>query len=682
MDLEKTNKIKMYSFIPLLALVFMITVNSDASTFNTKRSINFPTISNVVAAGDLNNDGMPDLIVGRFPDSPSQGNISILLGKGNGNFQPGRKIIVGFDNGESSPFISDIEVADLNNDNNLDVVVSHNSDFTALSSSRLFITILFGNGDGTFLSAQPYYFAFDSFNRIRIDSIAVGDFNLDGKLDIYGAGGKSSIEGLIYPMRNLGNNQFAVTAPQNLAYYPIDIAKADFNQDGKVDIVAGSASGSLILYGAANMYFLSAEQRDGTRNAEEKVTVADFNRDGLDDFAAVNGIRSELRVFINSTNGFPTLPQNYQIKPIGFSEINKALINADFNGDNIPDLAIALYRQGKVRIYYGNVNGTFTWGDVVLSGEFPFGLASTDLDSNGKKDLIAADLGFENTDKITTFLNAPNPQRYYADFDADGKSDFTIFRPSTATWWTLFSQNSTYKAQQFGLASDKIVAGNYDGDNKTDIAVYRNGIWYIQQSSNGILRTEVWGQSGDIPVPADYDNDGIMETAVFRPSNGTWYIRNVNSQISGYKWGLDTDKPVPADYDGDGRTDIAVFRPTTGAWYILSSSTNQVLVQSFGLSGDKPVPSDYDGDGKSDVAVFRPSIGFWYISQSSHGLIRIEQFGTSEDIPTQNDYTGDGKSDLVVFRPSSGEWYIKRSQNGSVNLFKWGINQDAPLEQN
>jgi hypothetical protein len=116
--------------------------------------------------------------------------------------------------------------------------------------------------------------------------------------------------------------------------------------------------------------------------------------------------------------------------------------------------------------------------------------------------------------------------------------------------------------------------------------------------------THTWGGGADIPVAGDYDGDGKTDVAIFRPSTGMWFIIN-SSTSSGltYSWGGSDDVPVPADYDGDGKTDVAVFRPSTGVWFILNSSTSAGSTTTWGGSGDIPVPGDYDGDRRADVAV-------------------------------------------------------------------------------
>ncbi|MBS1796355.1 MAG: M36 family metallopeptidase [Acidobacteria bacterium] len=276
----------------------------------------------------------------------------------------------------------------------------------------------------------------------------------------------------------------------------------------------------------------------------------------------------------------------------------------------------------------------------------------------------------------TNFACSFNPNvKSRADFDGDGKTDLSVFRPADGVWY-LNRSTAGFTAVGWGVSSDVATPGDFDGDGKTDVAIWRpaTGVWYILQSSNGAAGIVQFGASGDVPVAADFDGDGKTDVAVFRPSTNVWYILNSGGGVTISLFGAAGDVPVRADYNGDGKADIAVFRPSTGQWWIANSG-GAVTATVFGVSTDKPVPADYDGDNKDDVAVFRPATGTWWILRSSNGAVDTINFGIASDVPVPGDYDGDGKDDQAVYR--SGTWWLNRSTAG-VTSGAFGTATDTP----
>ncbi len=300
---------------------------------------------------------------------------------------------------------------------------------------------------------------------------------------------------------------------------------------------------------------------------------------------------------------------------------------------------------------------------------------------------------------------AANTQ-HVLDYDGDGKTDRVVVRnigggANGQVRWFINRADGTTVASDWGLANDFFVDGDFDGDQKSDIAVWRplgsgqpsgNAYFYVLNSSNGTVTIEDFGQSGDDPtVVGDYNGDGKTDFAVYRAGaasgdQSTWFFRTTPGGPINYQpWGSNGDFPAPGDYDGDGKNDFVIQRNNGGGqaafWMKQTTAGNDIVV--FGTPTDVIVPGDYDGDGKTDIAV-RRSIGGtfnWFVRPSSTGVASAAPyavFGTSStDFPAQGDYDGDGKTDVAVWRNTGVFWFLG-STSGAVGV-PFGSNGDYPV---
>lgn len=258
------------------------------------------------------------------------------------------------------------------------------------------------------------------------------------------------------------------------------------------------------------------------------------------------------------------------------------------------------------------------------------------------------------------------------DFDADGKSDNSVYRPTTGHSFQRRSASQSVFVPWVSGDQYHPLAGDFDGDGVTDLGFvfeYAGWLgWYIFKSDESLPLTErlyfrVWGKPGDSIVVGDYLGVGQDQIAVYR--DGEWYVLDEDDGAYVFAWGVPGDIPVPGDFDGDQILDLAIWRPTTGEWWVAETSSGGVNVQQWGLDGDIPLVGDWSGDGMTDFGVYRPNGSLWAVLENSDhdedgivdGLNEIVQWGLAGDLPVVGDFNGDGHADLTVYRPETGMWF-------------------------
>jgi len=290
--------------------------NGDG-TFSARREYGVGVMPSAVVVGDFNGDSKPDIAVVNEGCCPSPSSVSVLLGNGDGTFQPQQTYAVG--SGASRSFA--LAIGDFNGDGIQDLVVPNYSDET--------VSVLLGNGDGTFQPQQTLAIGFAPGN------VAVGDFNRDGKADMAIAHQPWDYEVTVL----LGNGDGTFQPPQTYATgsQPYELVVGDFNGDGIADLgmVAGtdSAGKVCVMLGNGDGTF-QPPQISAAGVWPDGLAIADFNGDGKLDLAVADE-NYEVLVLLGNGDGTFQSPQTYAIAGLAI-----AVAKGDFNGDGKPDIAI------------------------------------------------------------------------------------------------------------------------------------------------------------------------------------------------------------------------------------------------------------------------------------------------------------------------------------------------------
>jgi len=327
----------------------------------------------------------------------------------------------------------------------------------------------------------------------------------------------------------------------------------------------------------------------------------------------------------------------------------------------------------------------------------------------------------------------------YADFDGDGYTDVAIFR--NGDWWIAPSSGNCSAAglssvpghsgcyKQWGLPGDKPLVGDFSGDGKADLAVYRpsNKCWYINYTNGSSPFTGCFGGSiHNRPAVTEYVktgyDDGRSDIVWYDPDSHTTYLRSsisgsVQSLSGGIPWdaiwegGVQAVYPVlPTKLVSFTEPDRLTKRLSNGiqlfSWQVNhSTSTPSIYTMqediyvSIGFRENRPL-SILNQYGYKLFLFFNRANGIWRMYDQNRILLVSIQWGLNGDIPLTGDFDGDGVRDIGVYRyndPQSGfaTFYVLTSSGlppptpgpGQLNWqswyggyrIQWGLNGDIPI---
>ena len=579
----------------------------------------FPPVSTSagpgLAVGDFNHDGKLDVAV-----TLANGTVNVLFGNGDGTLQKPKISSI-------ATFTGFLQAGDFNHDGKLDLA-------SVPSGSGTFIQVLLGNGDGTFESPVNY-----SVN-VAPRELSIADFNGDGKLDlaVVNAGYSSQPGHTVSILLGNGDGTFQPQTEFQVGYQPFAITAADFNGDGHVDLAtANYLDGTVsVLFGKGDGTFrASGTYTAGHPFAPYGITSVVFSRGGKPGLAV--GTLSGIYTLVNKGDGTFHAAEGYGP---GASQ----LVTGDFNGDGRADLGFSagLYdTDSGVGVLLGLGNGAFATSTAYSALPNTNGLAAGDFNGDGVLDLAVGELdgsylaimkglgkGQFAVPQVTYPLSANVAVLAAGDLNGDGKLDLVV--ASDGPWQVAvlfgagdgtFTNGPVYPLKGEWPRSISLV--DLNGDGKLDMAVLTSGNYDSQGALNiflgkgdGTFKSAVGygfdeGAAGLLgSAVADFNQDGILDIAIadnntlklvlFLGNGDGTFRAGPTTALTEAVYGIAT-----ADFNSDGKPDIALL---TGAPDIQIMAGNGdgafQTVDSFPAQyGAWLTAGDLNGDGNADLAV-------------------------------------------------------------------------------
>lgn len=448
------------------------------------------TVTYAVATADLNSDGRLDVVMSDL--TANAAGIWVLLGNGDGTFQAA----VSYGNEPLSGSLG-VAIADLNADARPDVV------FTNFSMNH--VSVLLGNGDGTFQSA------IHSPAPLDRRGVAVGDLNADARQDLVLVGGNTASV-----LLGNGNGTFQFPVEYNLDSLSFSVAIGDLNADGRPDFVAtnhliSQGGGAVsVLLGNGNGTFQNAVSY-GTAGGTTCVVIGDLNNDGRPDLAAANNSADSVSVLLN--NGSGTFQPAFNFGA-GLSPSSVAI--GDLNRDGQLDLVTANEFGNNASVLLGNGTGTFPPPLNFGTGVRPLSVAIGNLNADGEPDLVFA---ASTSQAASVLLNTRDSGIIIGQHPAD----LTVNSGQSATFSVqapmVNGRMNYYRWRRNGVPLG--LNGNYQGQFTDTLtispALASYAATYDVEVSNGCGPFSVISNAATLTVicPADHNNDGFINSQDF-----------------------------------------------------------------------------------------------------------------------------------------------------------------------
>jgi VCBS repeat protein len=517
------------------------------------------------------------------------------------------------------------------------------------------------------------------------DSLAPGDFNGDGNMDLAVENWSRGVNSL-HIMFGRGNGQFQQGPPINLdsGVQVSSLVAGDFNRDGKLDLAVGNNGSSpslLIMLGNGDGTF----QPPVSYAAGPQVSglaVGDFNGDGKPDLAVTND--SGVSILLGNGDGAFQPPSTVALDvSVGF------IAAADFDGDHKGDLAVGTYNG--VLILLSNGDGTFQPPVEYYAGTFPTCIAIDDFNGDGKWDLAVGSDYEDGPENLVVLLGNGdgtfqpaipsgtnlNPVYMVAgDFNNDGIPDLATVDAYTSTVDVLLGAGDgsfPNPAQLYSPAPyhGKIVAADFNGDRTPDLAVINrwDGFNVLLGDGRGGFNSPPSypgaNSAVDSATVGDFNGDGKPDLAFTGPPYalpGSLWIALGNGGGSfqlpvAYALGTYAGPVVTADFNGDGKLDLAVVNFDTLTILLGNGDgTFQSPVSYAGVGGNAIAVGDFNGDGKPDLAITQVASVIILLGKGDGSFLPPTTYpvGTDLSAVAVGDFNGDGKLDVAVADSPAG----------------------------